>query len=386
MNLKTTVPSRNSRWALALAMALGLCAQTHAAEGVQVQPWGSSRHGQAVSQYTLTNADGMVVKFISYGGILTDIEVPDRHGNKANVLLGFANLKDYESYNGDIHFGALIGRYANRIAKGRFSLDGKDYQLEINNPPNTLHSGFHTFDDKVWTVKPLQLKNAVGAELSYVSPDGENGFPGTLTTHVRYILDNHDALHIQYQATTDKDTVVNLTNHSYFNLGGEGSGSVENEQVQIFASHYTPTDATSIPTGEVASVAGTPLDFRQPTVIAKGLRSSDPQLVWAHGYDNNLVLDHAVSTTPSLAARVYDPVSGRQLELSTTQPGLQFYTANGLNGGVVGSTGKTYRQGDAFAMEAEHFPDSPNHPQFPSTELKPGQIFQQETVLRFSTR
>ncbi|AFC84573.1 aldose epimerase family protein [Frateuria aurantia] len=386
MKPKTAYLSRNSRWALAIAMSLGLYAQAQAAEGIQVQSWGSSRHGQAVSQYTLTNADGMVVKFISYGGILTDIEVPDRHGNKANVLLGFANLKDYESYNGDIHFGALIGRYANRIAKGRFSLDGKDYQLEINNPPNTLHSGFHTFDDKVWTVKPLQLKDAVGAELSYVSPDGENGFPGRLTTHVRYILDNHNALHIQYQATTDKDTVLNLTNHSYFNLGGEGSGSVENEQVQIFASHYTPTDATSIPTGEVASVAGTPLDFRQPTVIAKGLRSSDPQLVWAHGYDNNLVLDHPVSATPALAARVYDPASGRQLELFTTQPGLQFYTANGLNGGVVGSTGKTYRQGDAFAMEAEHFPDSPNHPQFPSTELKPGQIFRQETVLSFSTR
>lgn len=386
MKMKTADSTRRRALALALSVGFGLFAQAHAAEGLQVQAYGTSRHGQAVSQYTLTNASGMVVKFISYGGILTDIEVPDRQGRKANVLLGFSSLKDYETYNGDIHFGALIGRYANRIAKGRFSLDGKSYQLEINNPPNTLHSGFHTFDDKVWSVRTLKLKGAVGAELTYVSPDGENGFPGTLTTHVRYILDDHDALHIQYRATTDKDTVVNLTNHSYFNLSGEGSGSVENEQVQIFASHYTPTDATSIPTGEVASVAGTPLDFRKPVAIGKGLRSSDPQLVWAHGYDNNLVLDHPVTAQPALAARVWDPASGRLLELSTTQPGLQFYTANGLNGGVVGRSGKTYRQGDAFAMEAEHFPDSPNHPQFPSTELKPGQVFQQETVLHFTTR
>ncbi|MHC1480665.1 aldose epimerase family protein [Frateuria aurantia] len=386
MKLKTRTHTRHVRWTLAIALSCGLFAQAHAATGVQVEPYGTGHDGKAVSQYTLTNAHGMVVKFISYGGILTDIDVPDRHGRKANVLLGFASLKDYQAYNGDIHFGALIGRYANRIAKGRFSLDGKDYQLEINNPPNTLHSGFHTFDDKVWTVQPLTLKGAVGAELSYVSPDGENGFPGTLTVHVRYILDDQDSLHIQYRASTDKDTVVNLTNHSYFNLGGEGSGSVENELVQIFASRYTPTDATSIPTGQIAPVAGTPLDFRRPVAIGKGLRSSDPQLLWAHGYDNNLVLDHAPSSQPALAARVYDPASGRQLELSTTQPGLQFYTANGLNGGVVGSTGKTYRQGDAFAMEAEHFPDSPNHPQFPTTELKPGQVFQQETVLHFTTR
>lgn len=346
--------------------------------------YGTTRSGEAVDQYTLRNANGMVVKFISYGGILTDIITPDRDGRKANVILGFASLADYEKLNGNIHFSALIGRYANRIARGRFSIDGHTYQLPINNPPNTLHGGPNGFDTKVWRVRPIDVDNGVGAELTYVSPDGENGFPGTLTTHVRYILDNHNALHIQYRATTDKDTVVNLTNHTYFNLAGEGSGSVDDQRIEIAAQRYTPTDATSIPTGELAPVAGTPMDLRKPTPIGAHLRDGFQQLVYAHGYDQNWVLDNGGQSTPGFAARVIDPHSGRVLTLSTTQPGLQFYTSNGLDGSVVGASGKTYRQGDAFALEAEHFPDSPNHPAFPSTLLKPGQTFEQETVLSFS--
>ncbi|WP_049622295.1 galactose-1-epimerase, partial [Frateuria defendens] len=357
---------------------------SQAADALQKAPYGTTADGKAVEQYTLKNAHGIVVKFISYGGILTDIDTPDRHGKLANIALGFGSLKDYEKYNGNIHFGALIGRYANRIAAGRFTLDGKTYQLPINNPPNTLHAGPNSFDAKLWSVQPVTVPNGVGAELTYVSPDGENGFPGTLTAHVRYILDDSDALHIQYSATTDRDTVINLTNHSYFNLAGQDAGSVEDQLIEIAASRYTPTDATSIPTGELAPVAGTPFDLRKPTPIGKGLRSSNPQMLWAHGYDHNFVLDNGGKGKPAFAARVSDPKSGRVLEVSTTQPGLQFYTANGLDGSVAGSTGKAYRQGDAFALEAEHFPDSPNQPKFPSTVLKPGQTLHEETVLHFA--
>jgi len=365
--------------------ATAMAPDTVTSDSITQKPYGTTQSGQAVSQYTLRNANGMVVKFISYGGILTDIVTPDRDGHPANVILGFSSLAEYEKYNGNIHFSALIGRYANRIARGTFDVDGQTYQLPINNAPNTLHGGPNGFDTKVWRVAPIDVEDGVGAELTYTSPDGENGFPGTLTTHVRYILDNHDALHIQYRATTDKDTVLNLTNHTYFNLSGEGSGSVADQRIQIAAQRYTPTDSTSIPTGELAPVTGTPMDLRQPTPIGAHLRDDFQQLVWAHGYDQNWVLDNGGQDTPGFAARVMDPRSGRVLTLSTTQPGLQFYTSNGLDGSVVGSSGKTYRQGDAFALEAEHFPDSPNHPTFPSTLLKPGQTFRQETVLSFST-
>ncbi|MBB3104465.1 aldose epimerase family protein [Azomonas macrocytogenes] len=358
---------------------------SQAAEPLQQAPYGTTTDGQEVSQYTLKNTHGIVVKFISYGGILTDINTPDRQGKLANIALGFSSLKDYEQHNGSIHFGSLIGRYANRIAAGRFTLNGQTYQLPINNAPNTLHGGPDSFDAKVWSVQPVNVPDGVGAELTYVSKDGENGFPGTLTTHVRYILDDSDALHIQYSATTDRDTVVNLTNHSYFNLAGEGSGSVEHQIIEIAASRYTPTDATSIPTGELAPVDGTPFDLRQPIPIGKSLRSSHQQMLWGHGYDHNFVLDNGGKDKPGFAARVIDPKSGRVLEVHTTQPGLQFYTANFLDGSVAGSTGKTYRQSDAFALEAEHFPDSPNQPKFPSTVLKPGQTLQEETILRFSS-
>ncbi len=379
-------PLHPPRLAACALFAAGLLAASLAPAATLSQaPYGTTKDGKPVTEYTLKNARGTTVKLINYGGVITAIEVPDRHGKSANIVLGFASLKDYEAYNGNIHFGALIGRYANRIAGGQFQLDGQTYKLPINNAPNTLHGGPDSFDSKVWSAKPLDGgKDGAGVELSYVSPDGENGFPGTLTVHVTYRLTDDNALHIVYEASTDKDTVVNLTNHTYFNLAGEGSGSVEDQEIRIAASRYTPTDRTSIPTGELASVEGTPLDLRKPTPIGKHLRSDFEQMVYARGYDHNWVLDAGGPSTPAFAASVRDPRSGRVLSVDTTQPGLQFYSANSLDGSAVGASGHAYRQTDAFALEAEHFPDSPNHPAFPTTELKPGQTLHEETVLRFS--
>lgn len=379
-------PLHPPRLAACALFAAGLLAASLAPAATLSQaPYGTTKDGKPVTEYTLKNARGTTVKLINYGGVITAIEVPDRHGKSANIVLGFASLKDYEAYNGNIHFGALIGRYANRIAGGQFQFDGQTYKLPINNAPNTLHGGPDSFDSKVWSAKPLDGgKDGAGVELSYVSPDGENGFPGTLTVHVTYRLTDDNALHIVYEASTDKDTVVNLTNHTYFNLAGEGSGSVEDQEIRIAASRYTPTDRTSIPTGELASVEGTPLDLRKPTPIGKHLRSDFEQMVYARGYDHNWVLDAGGPSTPAFAASVSDPRSGRVLTVDTTQPGLQFYSANSLDGSAVGASGHAYRQTDAFALEAEHFPDSPNHPAFPTTELKPGQTLHEETVLRFS--
>ncbi|HDR9012861.1 TPA: galactose mutarotase [Burkholderia vietnamiensis] len=349
--------------------------------------YGTTAAGQPVSQYTLANAHGVTLKIITYGGIVTALDVPDRNGKPADIALGFDSLRDYEAHNGNIHFGALIGRYANRIARGRFVLDGKTWTLPVNDPPNTLHGGPDSFDAKVWTVTGTR-SDADGSSvtLRYVSPDGENGFPGTLTTDVTYTLTRDDLIRIDYRATTDRDTVVNLTNHSYFNLAGHDGGSVERQLIEIAASRFTPTDATSIPTGALASVAGTPMDLRQLTPIGAHLRDRDPQLAIAHGYDQNWVLDHGGQSAPAFAARAYDPASGRFLEVYTTQPGLQFYTSNGLNGSVAGKGGTLYRQTDAFALEAEHFPDSPNRPAFPTTVLKPGETLHEVTVWRVGAR
>lgn len=353
---------------------------------LQVDDYGTTADGQKVNQYTMTNRRGMTVRFISYGGIITDIITPDRDGHLANVVLGFSKLADYEKHNGNIHFGALIGRYANRIANGRFSLNGHEYRLPINASPNSMHGGNRGFDRFVWQVKPIKQRDGVAAELTLVSPNGDEGYPGKLTVKVTYQLTDDNALRIDYRAATDSDTVVNLTNHSYFNLAGNGKGSVENHLVQIAASRYTPTDATSIPTGELAPVTGTPFDFRTPMTIGARLRAANQQLIWAQGYDQNWVLDNGGKREPGFAARVSNPRSGRMLEIYTTQPGLQFYTGNGLDGSVVGSANTAYRQTDGFAVEAEHFPDSPNKPQFPSTELKPGQTLQETTILKFSVR
>lgn len=349
--------------------------------------YGTTVSGQAVSQYTLANQRGVTLKVITYGGIVTALDVPDRTGHVADIVLGFDSLRDYEAHNGNIHFGALIGRYANRIAGGRFPLDGGTSTLPVNDGPNTLHGGPDGFDAKVWTVIGTH-GDATGSSvtLRYVSPGGENGFPGTLTTDVTYTLTRDNRIRIDYRATTDQDTVVNLTNHSYFNLAGQAAGSVERQLIEIAASRFTPTDGTSIPTGQLASVAGTPMDLRQLTPIGAHVRDVYPQLAIAHGYDQNWVLDQGGQPAPAFAARAYDPASGRFLELYTTQPGLQFYTANGLNGSVAGKGGTAYRQTDAFALEAEHFPDSPNHPAFPTTVLKPGETLHEVTVWRVGAR
>ena len=366
--------------------------------GIRKELFGTTPDGIDVYRYTLTNDHGMRVKIITYGGIIQSIEVPDRHGRKANVALGFDNLTDYIERNP--YFGCITGRYANRIAHGQFTLDGVDYQLDINNPPNSLHGGFEGFDKKVWEVtREFNDKGGVGIELHYVSRAGEGGehvddpggrvpgYPGNLDTYVTYTLTKDNAIRMDYRATTDAPTIVNLTNHTYFNLAGEGNGNIEGHVLKLNANTYTPVDATLIPTGEIAAVAGTPLDFTRPVAIGARIRDNFEQLVIGRGYDHNFVLNRKRpdDTSLILAARVREPTSGRVLEILTTEPGIQFYSGNFLDGTLVGTSGKMYRQGDGFALETQHFPDSPNHPNFPSTVLRPGQVYQTTTIYKFST-
>jgi aldose 1-epimerase len=323
------------------------------------------------------------VRFLSLGGVITEIDVPDRTGRLDNIVLGLNNLREYETLPG--HYGAITGRYANRIGGAQFTLNGQTYHLIANNGPNTLHGGPNALDRQVWTVTPLTVPDGVAATLSYVSPDGDQNFPGTLTTHVTYTLTNDDVLQIAYVASTDKDTVINFTNHSYFNLAGNGSGSVADQLLLVKADRYTPVGPDLIPSGEIAPVQGTPLDFRQMMPIGARLHSAFQQMVYAHGYDHNFVLNKGPGDGMAFAARGYDPRTGRVIDCFTTEPGVQVYTSNGMNGSVVGSSGTTYRQTEAFTLETQHFPDSPNKPNFPSTELKPGQDFRSTTIFRFAT-
>ncbi|MEA2582513.1 MAG: aldose 1-epimerase [Thermomicrobiales bacterium] len=352
--------------------------------GITKEPFGSVE-GQAVDLYTLTNAGGMTVKIITYGGIIQAIDVPDRDGNVANVALGFDNLDDYVDMNP--YFGCITGRYANRIARGTFTLEGERYFLALNNGTNHLHGGEKGFDKYVWDAEEVASADGPALKLSRVSPDGEEGYPGTLTVDVTYTLTDNDEIRIDYHATTDKTTVVNLTNHTYFNLAGEGSGTVERHELQLNAANYTPVDAALIPTGEIAPVAGTPLDFTTPHPIGERIREGYEQLVLGRGYDHNFVLDRSGPDDTSLipAATLVEPDSGRKLEISTTEPGIQFYSGNFLDGTLVGPSGNVYRQGDALALETQHYPDSPNQPNFPSTVLQPGQEFNSTTVYAFST-
>jgi len=355
----------------------------NAAGTLERAPYGKTQSGQAVDIFTMTNDHGMRVRFISSGGVITEISVPDRAGRLDNVVLGQRGLLEYETLSG--HFGAITGRYANRIGGAQFTLNGQTYHLIANNGPNTLHGGPNALDHQVWTVTPGTAQDGVSATLSYVSKDGDQNFPGTLTTQVVYTLTNDSALRIDYIATTDKDTVVNFTNHSYFNLAGNGSGSVADQLLLINADRYTPTGPDQIPTGEIAPVQGTPLDFRQVMPIGARLNSPFQQMVYAHGYDHNWVLSKGAGDGLTFAARAYDPHTGRIVDCLTTEPALQVYTGNGLNGSIIGSAGVTLRQTDGFTLETQHFPDSPNKPNFPTTELKPGQEFRSTTVYRFST-
>jgi aldose 1-epimerase len=340
-----------------------------------------SVNGHTVYRYTLTNGR-FRVRILTYGGILQTIEVPDRHGRLVNVTLGFATLNEYVKTGNPPYFGALIGRYGNRIAKGQFTLDGVTYHLPINNDPNSLHGGFAGFDKKVWTASAVRGRDSVGLRLSYTSADGEEGYPGELQTTVTYTVTRQHSIRIDYRATTDAPTIVNLTNHAYWNLGGEGTGTIDNHLLQINAARYTPVDSTLIPTGAIDRVAGTPMDFTRPTPIGARNRSNFQQIVYGRGYDHNWVLNRRDNTYNRLefAARATDPRSGRQLTIYTTQPGLQFYGGNFLDGTLYGTSGRAYRQGDGFALETQHFPDSPNHANFPSTVLRPGQLYHSTTI------
>lgn len=346
-------------------------------------PFGQLADGTEIHCYELSNAGGFSARILSYGAIIQAIAAPDRHGQVADLVMGYATLQDY--VDKPQFFGALVGRYGNRIAGGHFTLEGQDYSLAITNPPNALHGGVVGFDKVVWAVEEASDGAEALLRLRYVSADGEEGYPGRLTTHVTYRVGADNALTIQYQATTEAPTVLNLTNHSYFNLAGEGSGDVLNHLAQLDADGFTPIDENLIPTGEIRAVAGTPFDFREPRRIGDHVRdATDQQILFARGYDHNFVLRDRQPGRPTRAARVADPASGRVLEVLTDQPGVQFYTANFLVGNRVGKSGRFYRQGDAFCLETQHFPDSPNHPEFPSTVLRPGEEFRSTTVFRFS--
>ena len=346
-----------------------------------MRDYGTTADGRLVEEFTLQNSVGMEVKCITFGGILTSIKVPDRKGRLANVALSFESLANYVAEHP--YFGAITGRYANRIAGGAFSLDGKDYRLFKNDGGNSLHGGEIGFDKRVWSARAQD--GAV--ELAYRSSDGEEGYPGNLDVRVRYSLDESNALRIDYTAKTDAPTVLNLTNHSYFNLSGEGEGAIYDHILMLNADHYTPTDAGQIPTGEIAPVAGTPFDFRHAKTIGSGQRSAHRQIVMSKGYDHNFVLnrDGLSDGELGLAARVYEPLSGRVMEVWTTELGVQFYAGNFLDATFVGTSGRLYRQSDGFALETQHFPDSPNQPGFPSTVLRPGERFESTTIYRFST-
>jgi aldose 1-epimerase len=349
---------------------------------VERKPYGTLPDGTAVERFTLRNDRRIAADVITYGAVLTSLQVPDRAGALANVVLGYASLEGYLA--DDASFGATVGRYANRIAGGSFSLDGTTYRLPLNNGPNSIHGGVKSFSKRVW-----QAEGAPGADgptimLRYVSADGEEGYPGELVAEVRYTLTT-DAIRIDYTATTTKPTVLNLTNHSYFNLAGEGAGSIEGHETMIAADAFTPVTVDLIPTGEIRSVTGTPFDFRVAKPIGSGIRDRDEQILLGRGYDHNFVLPANPKGEARLAVRVREPQSGRMMEALTSEPGVQLYTGNFLNGRHRGTSGRPYRQSDGFCLETQHFPNSPNDPGFPTTMLRPGETFRSRTEYRFST-
>ncbi len=349
--------------------------------GVQQKPFGT-RDGRPVNLYTLTNSHGVEVHAMNYGGIILSIRVPDRKGQMADVVLGHDTMEGY--IPNPPYFGAIVGRYANRIANGQFTLDGKTYTLPKNDGPNTLHGGTtRTFDKVVWDAEPLRGKT--GVAFSYLSKDGEEGFPGNLKVKVTYTLTDANELILDYEATTDKATPINVSQHSYFNLKGEGNGDILDHEIMLNADKFTPVDKNLIPTGELRSVKGTPFDFTTSTKIGSRIDDSYEQLQLGHGYDHNFVINRKGSGL-ELAARVYEPTTGRVLEVSTTQPGVQFYTGNFLDGTITGKNDHVYKRRYGFCLETQHFPDSPNHPDFPNTILKPGEKFHQTTVFTFSAK
>jgi aldose 1-epimerase len=354
---------------------------TASAATITKQPYGKTPDGAVVDLYTLTNGKGVEAQIITYGGTVVSLKVPDSAGKLDNVVLGFSRLEDYAESSP--YFGAIIGRYGNRIGGARFMLDGVSYQLPANDKTNSLHGGKKGFDKVVWQAQEVTGDSGPALRLSHRSPDGDQGYPGNLAVTVDYTLTDDNALRIQYSATTDKPTVVNLTNHSYFNLSGEASGDVMAQEIMINAERYTPVDPGLIPTGELAPVAGTPFDFTKPTAIGARIDEGHEQIVRGRGYDHNFVLNRPADNSLALAARVRDPKTGRTLEVLTTEPGVQFYSGNFLDATLVGTGGKVYRQTTGFCLETQHFPDSPNKPDFPSTVLRPSETYRTTTVYRF---
>lgn len=358
------------------------CVAFASAQSVTKESYGKTAAGENVDLYTLRNSKGVEAKITNYGGILVSLIVPDRNGKFDDVVLGFNDLDSYLTKN-DPYMGALIGRYGNRIAKGRFTLDGVEYKLAVNNGENHLHGGLKGFDKVVWTGREMKTPAGPAVVLTYLSKDGEEGYPGNLNVRVVYTLTNNNEVKIDYSATSDKDTVTNLTEHSYFNLAGEGNGDILNHLVTINANRYVPTDAGSIPTGKLESVAGTPFDFLKATAIGARINQDNEQLKFGNGYDHTWVIN---GRGMRLAATAYEATSGRVMQVWTTEPGMQFYTGNFLNGTLTGKSGKVYARRTGFCFETQHYPDSPNQPSFPTTTLKKGATYKSTTIYRFSSK
>jgi aldose 1-epimerase len=365
-----------------LMTTLGAAGATPQPGSTTKKSFGKTTDGQPVDLYVLTNSSGAEASITNYGGAVVSLKVPDRSGKLADVVLGYDNADGY--VNNKSFFGALVGRYGNRIGHAQFVLDGNTYTLAKNNGENSLHGGIKGFNKALWTAKILPAKDGQALELSYLSKDGEEGFPGNLKVSVIYTLTDSNALRIEYSATTDKKTVVNLTNHSYFNLAGQGSGDILGHQLMIQADKFTPVDAGLIPTGELRDVAGTPFDFRKLVAIGARIDQDEEQIKLGGGYDHNFVLRSSAAPGESLAARVVEPTTGRVLEVWTTEPGVQFYTGNFLDGKTVGKGGLAYPRRSAFCLETQHYPDSPNQPKFPSVVLKPGERYHTITTYKFS--
>lgn len=368
------------------AVALAILMSSHAVsakESIVRKPFGKTKDGQAVDLFVLKNDNGMEVSITNYGAIVTHLIVPDSKGKAGDVVLGFDTLEEYLA--GHPFFGAVAGRYGNRIAKGSFKLDGKTYTLAKNNGENHLHGGLNGFDKAVWKASLPRVEEGVAVKLTHVSPDGDEGYPGTLTVSVTYLLTAKNELRMDYHATTDKATPINVTNHSYFNLAGQGEGDILGHELEINADRFTPVDAGLIPTGELKSVKDTPFDFRKPFTIGKRINDDDEQIRIGKGYDHNFVLNKPKAGELSLASRAQEPKTGRVLEVWTTEPGVQLYTGNFLDGKSKGK-GSTYKHRYGFCLETQHFPDSPNKPEFPSTILRPGEEFKSTTIFKFSAR
>ncbi len=347
---------------------------------IEKQAFGQLEDGTIVDLYTLINSNGMRVEITNYGGIITSLWVPDKNGKLGDVVLGYNTLDGY--LKASPYFGCIVGRYGNRIAKGKFTLNDQTYQLATNNGPNHLHGGWKGFDKVVWQATPRESQDAVGLELSYLSPDGEEGYPGNLSVKVTYTLTNDNALHIDYEATTDQPTICNLTHHSYFNLKDAGASPILDHMLMLDADYFTPVDETLIPTGEFRPVAGTPFDFRQPTAIGARIHSEDQQIKFGLGYDHNFILNGNAGELRRVG-KLSEPTTGRIMEIWTTEPGIQFYSGNFLDGSMIGKNGSVYHHRHGLCLETQHFPDSPNHPNFPSTVLNPGEKYQTTTIYKF---